>query len=134
MMTIFSSCASLPSDSVEGPGISSANAKRSAFSSRQKYWERKSSWRQTISAPLAAASRIFHSALAKFSLGSTAQLICTRPMWNFWSSMNFYCRKLGLRCAEESQAEPPAPPRKEQLGSWVGQACQLMDGYSHFVT
>src|SRR5271163_885648 len=76
------SCASLPSESVDGPGIGSASANRSAFSSRQKYWERKSSCRQTICAPPAAASRIFHLAFSIFSLGSSAQLIWIRPARN----------------------------------------------------
>ena len=55
---------------------------RAGSSWRQKYSERNNSWRQTICAPLPAASRMRHSALARFSLGSREQAIWTRPMRN----------------------------------------------------
>src|SRR5580698_3403807 len=98
-MTILSSRASSPRVSVVGPGMDSANANSSAFSSRQKYWERKSSCRQTICAPPAAASRIRQRAFSRFSLGSAAQLIWTRPTRNL-PALGFcivlLCRTRGL--------------------------------------
>src|SRR5579885_812731 len=62
--------------------MGSAKANSAAFSSRQKYCERNSSCRQTTWAPCAAASRIFQRAFSRFWLGSSAQLICTRPTRN----------------------------------------------------
>jgi len=72
-MTMRSSAATRHSVSVVGPGIDSASANSSAFSSRQKYCDRNSSWRQTICPPCAAASRIRQTAFSTFSFGSTEQ-------------------------------------------------------------
>src|ERR687889_552871 len=56
--TTPSSAARAPRRSVLGPGIGSARSKNLWSSIWQKYWLRKSSWRQTICAPRAAASRM----------------------------------------------------------------------------
>src|SRR5450755_882348 len=79
-METCSSFATAESASVEGPGIVSARLNSSAFSSRQKYCERKSSCKQTISAPLAAASRMPLIAFCKFTSGSVEHDICTSPI------------------------------------------------------
>src|SRR5947209_6561862 len=84
-METFSSLATEDSASVEGPGMVSAKSNSAAFSSRQKYWLRNNSCKQTTSAPFAAASRIPAIALLKFVSGSVDQLICTSPMLNFES-------------------------------------------------
>ena len=74
--------ASLMKLSVVGPGMGSARSNVARSSVWQKYCERKSSWTQIICAPLPAASRIRHSALARFSLGSSEQAIWIRPTRN----------------------------------------------------
>src|SRR2546422_9985918 len=80
MITDFSR-ASFVSASVEGPGIVSANEKLSWFSDWQKYCERNNSGRQTISAPLLAASSINSRAWARFASGSRPQRICTSAIF-----------------------------------------------------
>src|SRR5512138_389877 len=79
---MLSSLARRDSASVVGPGTDSAKANRSDRSSRQKYSERNSSCKHTIWAPRPAASRIRHSALARFSFGSREHDICTSPTRN----------------------------------------------------
>src|ERR1041385_3317039 len=77
MMIAPVSRATLPNDSVEGPGISSASAKLAWSSDWQKYCDRKSSGRQIICAPCRAASRTRVTAFAKFAAGSGPHCICT---------------------------------------------------------
>src|SRR5258707_790570 len=61
-------------------GSARSNIAESSF--WQKYCERNSSCRQTIWAPLLAASTTLAAALSTFSRGSRPQRICTRPMVN----------------------------------------------------
>ena len=73
----LSSPANSLSAEVDLPGISSASSKFLWSSVWQKYWERKSSGRQTIPAPFLAASRMKSRAREKFFSGSAPQRICT---------------------------------------------------------
>src|SRR5919107_3473049 len=77
--TTPSSAARAPRRSVLGPGIGSARSKNLWSSIWQKYWLRKSSWRQTICAPRAAASRMPATAVRKLASGSSPQRDWTRP-------------------------------------------------------
>src|SRR5437868_10148309 len=72
-----SSPANSLSAEVDLPGISSASSKFLWSSVWQKYWERKSSGRQTIPAPFLAASRMKSRAREKFFSESAQQRICT---------------------------------------------------------
>ncbi len=69
-MTAPVSRATLPSASVEGPGMGSARSKLAWSSDWQKYCERKSSGRQMICPPCPAASRTRAMALSKLAGGS----------------------------------------------------------------
>src|SRR5437763_10956670 len=68
---------------VVGPGTGSARSNVAGSSRWQKYWERKSSGRQTTSAPLRAASSRLSTALARFASESAEQDICTSAMRKF---------------------------------------------------
>src|SRR5207237_10664690 len=72
-----SSPANSLSAEVDLPGISSASSKFLWSSVWQKYWERKSSGRQTIPAPFLAASRMKSRARENFFSESAQQRICT---------------------------------------------------------
>src|SRR6516165_5091343 len=67
---------------VLGPGTGSARSNRAASSRWQKYRDRNSSGRQTIFAPARAASSTPATARVRFSAGSGAHAICTRPSVN----------------------------------------------------
>src|SRR6266852_116328 len=69
--------------SVVGPGTGSARSNVAASSRWQKYWERKSSGRQTTSAPFRAASSTRSTALARFASESAEQDICTSATRKF---------------------------------------------------
>src|ERR1700690_4643881 len=90
MITTPSSFASAANASVDGPGIASANPKSCGFSSRQKYCERNNSCRQITCAPRAAASRIFFSAIARFSSTVVEHFIWTSPTVNRSTMLKYY--------------------------------------------
>src|SRR5882762_4264688 len=69
--------------SVVGPGTGSARSNVAGSSRWQKYWERKSSGRQTTSAPFRAASSTRSTALARFASESAEQDICTSAIRKF---------------------------------------------------
>jgi hypothetical protein len=72
--------ATFASASLVGPGTGSAKSKRACSSDWQKYGVRKSSWRQTSSAPRMAASSMPAIARARFAPASSGtQRICTSP-------------------------------------------------------
>src|SRR5438105_12087059 len=77
MITMPSSRASSPRTNVDFPGTASARSKFLWSSVWQKYCDRKSSGRQTISAPFLAASRMKSIAREKLFSGSAPQRICT---------------------------------------------------------
>src|SRR5438046_5399308 len=89
--------------------MDSASANSSAFSSRQKYCDRNSSGRQITCAPLAVASRTFHSALARFSFGSSEHLICTKPILKD-SCISLYSRRYS------AYARGDDPGNRERVG------------------
>src|SRR5258708_5634458 len=80
--TTPASLAILPKSSVLGPGIASARSKSCASSRWQKYCVRKSSCRQTICAPILAASRTLATAFSTFAAASVLHDICTSPSRN----------------------------------------------------
>src|SRR5664279_3800865 len=100
----FSSAARRDRLWVVGPGTDSARSKAAGSSVWQKYCDRKSSCRQIICAPLAAASRIRHSALARFSLGSSEQAIWMRPTRNLDCFTTPLYRALGMMMSEMHRA------------------------------
>ncbi len=82
MRTTASSLASACILSVVGPGMDSARSNRSLCCALQKYGALKSSFRQMIWAPRAAASRIRRSARATVAAASASAWSWMSPMVN----------------------------------------------------
>src|SRR2546427_417634 len=113
--------ATLVKASVVGPGTGSARSNRAASSPWQKYWERKSSGRQTIEAPARADSLVREMAFFKFSSGSGAQVIWTR------ASLNFRRAAIAMSLPKSREFAkaffPFAPGCCGHHGSWLTRFC-----------
>ena len=72
--------------------MGSARSNRSQFSSRQKYWERKSSWTQTICAPRPAASRMRALGLGEILVGVRRAGHLDQADAKLGSVHDYYCR------------------------------------------